>query len=888
MIKFDLSSVGRAVPRRGAAARLAQELPAAIRAIAEPSFPSRAGLDPELLAKEIVETRGYPVRQFGSAQTTTPGIDPGVDAAVSKTYDASRPLSDYITEAKTFLSAFFTPAPNTPDDFKDSVVAARESLRKADSVAAHDIASMLNPLEEDMIGGPEDIPKRASMVVKQFLIDDTLAQMKRDGVSQINGIPKERWEQANEELLWRINTDVGAQRAASNIRGGLNEIFNDMVARGWIARDRYLESYSPVEKINTIIGSMARVLGEDEGALRAKILSTQKSRGKAEGESVREGNLISTLHRVRSEYLHKVAQQEFFRELLNSPWNMTAQFEEGATLPRGVAAYYPGPGMIGYLHEGRDRDIISGVLDGLDSDGQVTAGRYIFPEGLVRALKNVEPPPAPTGVSRTLYDLSRGLARNVTVYNVANTQLNRFSDAIVALLGMPGEKAQPLGFIKFYRPAMKLAKAFVEGQPAKIVINGQEVDVTDLLVRQGVATSTQFSDLSDRPVSAQLLKVLPEEEMANESWLQKWVTNPLQESREKVELTPRIAAGLEALERTGSIDEFGRVARNITLNYNEGAPELSEQVLLRFMAPFIKFMGLSSRRVFELATTKGSRGRSALAIAAVPTMFMMWNYQNEAYREVENSLSEMERDQLHFIVPSSQWGTPRRDMNGNPVVLRVRWFVTEEVAKMAGLGNLPSRFVRMAEGRDTPIQFVQKTPEIIMKNISDMASIPSMTQEVLTGKSRFGQELTIPERVARLMPSLKIPQAAISAYQNTPGDTEQKMTEAAFSLAAPMLGVSRVENPRTRGGRSIDADFADAKRNLIDQQRKIATLRNKGRSGEIAAALEEERRLRQEFLRIREIYLATREKTGGPDSYRTEESKRAMEEELRKRQGIPE
>lgn len=842
--------------------KLGDVVPQIKEAITTPAFPAAAGTTSEALAQEM-KGQGLPARPFGTSSPPTPGVPPGVGEAVSQTYDPRRPLSDHVRDLKTTLGSFFTHSVDTPIDFKKAAVRARERLNAAESISASDIADMLSSLDDDVLAPPSpyepDVRGRAALVSKHMLVADTVQQMKRDKLKSLNGQSLAQWEEAERALSAEIGRDTGATFAAENLRGGLDEIFSDMVTRGWIAPDRYLEDYSPIQKINTVISSLARVTGESEGDVRARILSSTKSRGKQSDDAIREGNLINVLHRTRTEYYKKVAQHEFFTELTQSPWNMTEQFSDQETLPRGVSAYSPGPGQIGYIFSTPEQGYMAQMSQALDPEGKMRSGVYIFPTRLVEALKEFEPRRLQKQ-EEALLGGSQWLARNLTVYNYKNTQLNRASDLIVALLGMPGEKAQPLGILKFYHEGDKAAKSFVKGQKHVITIGGQQVDITDLISRQAIASSTFMSDISDNDMSAQLLRYLPESELEQQGWLDS-LARKFENWRMTTELTPRIAAGLEALERTGDINEFGRVARNITLNFNEDAPTMTQQPVLRAMAPFVKFIGLASKRVFDLATTKGSRGRLFTSLIAVPTAAFMWNNQNENYTDVENAMPDWERDQLHWIMPGPDWSKPRLDVTGRPVVLRLRYFVPEEIMKLLGLGNLPSRFARVASGRDTPMDFVKSSVTTAAGGLGQMLVVPAVVGESLTGQTATGMPLTVDERITRLMPSLSgLPKVA-RAYESAPDG--EKLGAAARMLFSEAAGLSYASVSH-RQGRLVDRDIADIRREISDQQTAIRKLKRSGPNSELRAAYARLYELKDEAKRIR---AATRDTTYNEFTY---------------------
>lgn len=844
---FNFSGLGRAV--------VSGELPRTLemagerigRAIFEPAFPTMFGTTSQGLA-ESYRKKGQPVRKFGPELPRMEGVDKEVEDYVSQTYDPVKPIEDHIRGIKTFVSSLFESNPNTPHDFRFKAERARRRFDAAESVAARDIAEMLKPL--DVEGeSPHNARFNATLISRHFLIGDTLAQMERDSLDTFGGATREQWQKSYDNLTKQIQDNPAMTQALDNLRGGLDEMFDDMVRRGWIIPERYLSDYSPVQKINTAIGALAKASGMDEGALRSSILGQTLERGPMSDLGFRESNLIATLHKVRTQYFKKVAQHEFFNDLIKSPWNMTEQFKDGETLPRGVASYRPGPGQVGFTFSTPEGGYLRSAADSLDPQGRAGVGAYLFPQELVDALNHFEPAQL-TGPQAVLAKAGRALAKSLTVFNPRNTQLNRVSDLIVAMLGLPGEKARPMGILKFYGQADAAARAFVRGRDYFVKIGGKEVNISDLLVDEGIASATQYEYTSGHNTTAQLLKFVPESEIKQKNWFEQ-MDQTFSGWREATELAPRIAAGLEALERTGNIEEFGRVAREITFNYNEGSAQITNQPLLRFMAPFIKFSSAASKRMFEHSTQEGSRGRTMTAMLSVPTALMMWNNQNDDYKRVENSLPEYERTQLHYIVPGPDWTKPRRDTSGQPLVIRARYMITEEVAKTIGLGNLPSRFLRVAQGKDTITDFTEQSLKSIPEGVGQLTAIPAITMRAL-GPAPSGTKLSIPDRLASVLPILRAPFAAAQAARG--GSIEPMVKE----LTTQAAGTTLVNVPHTQGLLQ-DTDLVQLRREISDAQQRVRKLMRsskstgEGRDPELEDAIQKLNDLREKAQRITSI-----------------------------------
>lgn len=801
--------------------------------------------------------RGLPVRRLGGEELAVPTIDDAVDRQVSMTYDPKRTMADRVRDVKTFVLGAFDPVANAPSDIKAHIVDAKTRRNASESIAAHDIASQLAPLLDGNLSGPqarELAASRFSKVGKQFLIADTIAQMDRDGIDTLNGIHIDRWRDANEKLLAEINNNPGMRQASVNIRAGLDDLFNSMVKDGLIDENRYMEDYAMRRGINTVIGHLAEAQGIESDALRAKILSTTKSRGEISSGTVNESNFMHLLMGARAEYYKVMADRKLAKSLFSDPTiEFSRHFKQGDTLPVGLTAYNPGRGDFGYDSSDPDKALVAESLNMLDPEGRAHGGFYILPTELVKKLKNYHPAPHHE-MEDYIVRAGRAMAKNLTVYNPANTNLNRFSDAFVAMMGLPGEKADPIGFLRFYGPSGEAAAKFVRGEKNMVMLGKQKIDITELIAREGLAESTVAADLSGNKISQPLTAFLPESERG--SALADKTLGAMQRERARVELTPRIAAGWAAVEKSGRIEDFGRVAKQITLNFGSGSPELAQVPLLRFISPFLTFTGLAAERTFKLATTPGSRARTLMMLAAIPTSTMMWNNQNEEYRRVERSISSRDQDQLHVIVPDfKNPGMPLYDYYGKPVIWRVRYFVPEEMMKLVGLGNLPSRILRAAEGRTTAIELAKGVPEGVVKSISDLATIPAIASEFVGGKTAEGRELSVPDRILRVMPALRIASDAYNAYESEGKTVKEKVMAAARVAAERTAGLSFI-NPRHKFGVPMDADLAEQSQKVAEAKKKYDYAKLHGPANSLDKYLQAYLDEQKKYEQIAKVYMA--------------------------------
>lgn len=711
-------------------------------------------------------------------------------------------LTDMIQTGKETLGSFFRSDPNLPKDIQQILYKGRWRSAAARNVADRTLRKVYEPLTTD--------PVKQSRVMNDWLITaDEVAQAVRSGKDSIRGKPLSMWKEQMQLLNGHVRNDPEMIDAIQRRRDLWDNIFEDMLARGWSIPEYYLEDYTPIRKLRSILEGLAGQGGEK---FSSKLLSSMMHRTGEGG--IRETNLLLLEHDILEDYFRKVAEDDAFQSLIADPTvNMTDNFRVGDLLPRGLRTYRPGAGMVGYMPKSAEMETLDGMAEGLDLPrNMLTPGSYVFPEPLVRALENYHSGHSTTKLENAMRTGGRTLARWWTVYNPINTRLNMLSDLVLAMHGLPGEKAQPAGILKWYGPALKAAyKGAFEKGKSLVKIGDQTVDLWEMVEKEGLAESTLFNQVQGQHISNELSRLLPEAERSKQFVL----FDVMQRDRLGTELAPRIAAGLEAWERTGNIEEFGRVGREITLTYGAGAPLASRMPIIRILSPFIQFIGLASGRVFDLLKTDGSRNRTLASIMAIPTVTWMWNNQNPEFREVEDALSERMRDQAHIIVPDpTDPSKPRRDTAGRPLVLPFRYSVPEEVMKMAGLGNLASRLNRMARGRQTPQQFGADVAKRAVTNIAETLTLtPGFLTEALTGKTDTGQDIKAMDRITRLLPVSRVPIEAMQDVEQVGGK------EAALRAGLKFMG-SRPMNVVRRGDVLTDVDLMNAKRKVSEARAK--------------------------------------------------------------------
>lgn len=809
---FNLSGLGEILSKEAG-----ELLPKALDALRSPAIPEVAARGtaeaPEIAARAAA--RGKPVRKFAPSVSSQGleekyRINPAIEEAVSQTHDPKLPFEDKIQKWKATILSAFDPAPNMPRDIKENFLNARSSLQGSRDRAARDIVDQLESIKDD-----KSAAFKATMIMRQMKIADTVRHMEDNGLNSYGGHTFADWKDSNEKLLTWIKSDPALTKAHGNLRDGLDDIFNDMVDRGWIVPDRYLEQWTPMRKINTVFNALGDMSGTGADSLKSRILSSMKHRPTGDDFAIDEGNMLHVLHEARTEYYKKVAEHELFLKIINDPTlNMTTRYKAGETLPRDLAVYMPGKGMVGSTHISREGQFLGEALREIDPAGTVHAGGWVLPRALVDELNNFHPM-SHHPLEKQVAEGGRKMAKFLTVYNPANTMVNFFSDGLLAMMGLPGEKARPMGFLRWYGEGVGAAKAFTEGRDYFVTIGKQKVNVTKLLNESNIKESTLSEDLSGRKINPELQQFLPKEELGKQGF-QNILSKGLETFRERVELQPRIAAGLAALEETGDIKEFGRIAKQITLNFGAGSPKLAKVPLMRFMSPFITFQGLATERMARLITTEGSRGRTLAILAAVPASVALWNSQNEEFKKINESLPTHDKTSLHFIVGAGD-GHALRDTDGNPVIIRLRYFVPEDVMRMIGLGNIVERGMRLAQGRDTLADFAKDTISSPVNTVKESLVIPNLASELLGGKSSLtGKPLEGSDWVTRLAPGLRMPFAIAKEAADHGLDANRVLVTGVreFTGARPMTTYTTM-------GHSFDADLREALQAQRDALRNV-------------------------------------------------------------------
>lgn len=710
----------------------------------------------EAMAKGSPIVERAPLAPFHGEEVTKP--------YVRATYKP--PVPNPVETLKTLAKGFIDRDPEVTtsvlrsNDLQETLYEGAWRHEAAPSVADRDVADWFSPLKRDPIN-------QAQLVHDYMITLDEVAQAQRRGADKIKEIPIDVWQASADQLQSRVEADPEVAQTVKNIRENLDTMFSDMSTRGWIDPARYLDDYTPIRRINAMLDGLATFTGEEPQALKDRILSAQQKRGTS--ISKRETDMIDLLRRHRTEYLSKVALHEAFLDLVADPTiNFTDRFVGKDELPIGLRKYSPGPGMFGATAKTSEGHLFDAHLKAIDPKGKYTVGGYVFPEKLVAALEEFNKRNL-VGTEGKLAKAQGAIAKWLTVYNPANTQVNRASDLLVAMFYPEEGKAHPLGVLRWMGKGTSAGygTAF-SGKPQYVTLHGRTVDIGDLAVREGLTSGTVQHLVGGERMPSELLHLTPEGQALHDKWFAD-IFKTMEADRLATELAPRIAAGLEAVERTGDWSQFGKVGRDITFRYGAGAPRMSRLPIMRAMAPFLQFQGLATQRMLHTWGAKGMepKMRLAMGLVAVPLAIHAWNTQNDNYKQAELALPEYERNQMHIWMPSEDPAKPRLDVDGKPVALRFRLWVPDQVAQTLGLGNAAPRMQRVLEGRDTPMQFLTQTLKMSGESISGNLVIPQIIQQALGEKSPMGQTPKSPsEKVERVFPLARLAGETYRATKN--------------------------------------------------------------------------------------------------------------------------
>lgn len=786
---------------------LAEEGPAFLRGLTKGEVPEAS----ERAAGDLLR----PAKP-GPVRYRNPDISFGEGAANQEAL-TSMPSPERSTvegRARRLAEAFgglFEPHPGVPKDIDRLAKEARWRGDAADAVARHTVKDrVLGKLQ----GSLDERVAKAELLQRLIVNTDDLASMERkmkaDPDASITSTAGRTWDQvahAQRALIGAAGKNPDVVAAYQGYRNLVDEMFDSYVRRGYISPDRQLPDYTPFVKIEQINEANQRLGGS--GAKRTEtVLSQMKSRSMS-GQDIglRHTGALRLIIDQLGDFQTKAAEDEMLGAILNDKTlNRSAEFPPGTALPEGYTRYKPEPGTPGYGVKDKMGNVVNGFVNTAPGGGKDAYFHgFVLPERVVRFLNEFHAANPPEMQSRA-YKAGSALARQMTVYNISNTALNLQGDLMTTLLGRPGEAAQPLGILKHY---FKGADAAING-----ILKGQEGPEYIKALESGATTGTFASAIGGVPMDSEMARLLGEQ---IEGGFKK-VPQAFKAYRQVVEATPRIAAGMEAESRGA---DFGEAARFASLEFGHGAPAHTRNATFRFLFPFWQFMGLASKRVFDLVRTPGSRARTIAALAIPPTATVLWNTQNPEYTKVENSLPKYYDDLMHVIVPDPRDPSkPLIDTQGKPVVVPMRWLPTEQVAQMAGLGNMAARVRRVMVGRDELPQLLAEVPGNVARQVAQQAVPLNIAGSLLTGKDQLtGEERPRAELAAKALPLGRDIIDTYKAAKNYGG------AAVAQKVVSKVAGVTYL-NPLGKGRKDADVIDLIVKRN--DARKKMRSAYAKG------------------------------------------------------------
>jgi len=844
-----------------AARGLGRGLSQAFRGIAESAVPE-AGARGTAAAPAILERalKRMPAAGELPAGVREAGLDvpfagPESMRRASRTVPAPatrKTIADITDDAKVWLGSLFLGEAGLPkkmrEDFGETRAFERRIREQVELELKDDVFKPISGL------GRQTYAKARQL--SDFMVNaDRLAQIAHNKVDTVDGLTKAELEGAVPRLWAALDGDTRAVH--ESVRQKYDDAFETAVERGWVSEESRNEAYSPIKRMAMVLDAVSKDRGE-EGVMSEPLVQFLR-RGHEGGH--RNTDAVTLLSDYLSVVRRRVAEEDLLTKVLNDQTiNFTdrseikAIREAGGPLPPGLAYYVPRPGKIGYMGA-KDpiQQAMDGAIDGLTARQTAAMKRaranelargFVLPKRVAEALENFNPR-IPGESENRIYRGAQAFTRMFTSYNPAVTSVNFVSDHALALttLAAEGGPGRVLGFLREWPDAF--------GSAIGGVFFGKGGRKYARALHEGLASSTFTYDVGGAPVSG-ILKELHETDSRN--LLKKAVPGALQflaNLRQAGELTPKIAAGEEALKRLGNLAEYGRVGRNITVDFSKG-PAIMRNPTARFMAPFYTFFGAVTPKILALSTDKSTRGTMLAGIAAVPTAIMMWNYQDDEFAAVERSLPEFEQLGLHVIVAGPD-GRPLKDPTGKPVVKRIQYWVPEQVASMFGLGNLPSRLRRVTERYQTPAELAGSVAAGAGRFWAGslmparMAIEMGYKRNLLTGQEESGSDL-----VTGLVPQVRMTREHILAAKTW----GQK--EAAKRTMSALGGMTQTSITRTGPGIK-NAALVDAKRDFDDANMRVRSLLINGETAKAEEAMKRRDKARDRLARVAGVAQAQQE-----------------------------
>lgn len=780
----------------------------------------------ELAAAVRPVTQNVPEAPFAG----TPGRQEAIRATRAP---EPKTVWDYIQDAKTAIGSAFTAEPNTTAYIKGLFHTARMKAGGA-QIAAD---TLLNERVVSHLQGDKHTVRTKGRILSDYQVQaDDYATLKSKiekdpdgahvglGGATIDVVERDLYATAQQA---QAHPDI--IMANQSLRAISDEAWEVMRAHGYVTFEQYREAYTPVQKLDATVRALGRARGEEPGG----VLDQMRHRD-ATGQ-LRETSVLKVWRTTLANLYEKIAEDELAIRIRSDPsLNRAAQFPEGTPAPAGWDRYQPQPGLPGWAGT-PEQEALSGLMDGLEPHRG-----WVIPEDLANRLRTFRRSRPANDVEKTVYKGASNMWRWLTVGNPANLGLNIPSDAMTALIGMPGERSHVWGTLQL------MPGSYLSALRGSF---GHETPEYTKAVKAGLTEASFVESMMGEHIPDRLANAAGEQQMDRSAYM-----GFMRKLRRGFEAGPRMAAARDAEKRgiaSGMTPEIGaqeyaRVGQAITGDFGAGAPALTRTPLATFAAPFLRFTGFATERLAKLLLMKGSRRRAWITVIGVPFAAMMWNHKDPEFEKAEYQIPAYDRDSLHFLRSNAD-GSLYRNENGLPEAIRFRYFLPEAVASTFGVGNLPSRVVEMMQGRKNLGDFAKDTFTGARQGLGGQLVPAQVAAELTSGRNLLtGEEQDPVDALRRMVPVLEqtnkvarsfeggdLGKAARTAFSEYSGLKPTGMSRSDADLRDIGFKIrdteSRLRSARRKGDEAAINDLTDARLKLLNRVRAINLARRNAR-----------------------------------------------------------
>jgi len=256
-------------------------------------------------------------------------------------------MAEAVDNVKEWLGGFFRAEPGLPKDlsrkFYDTRVRVNAAQDNVDIVLRDQV---FNHLRRDPVNQVNTLADYM-MLADEF--SNLTQQAAKTGlpparITGRGGVTMAEVQNSLAQVQAQVSRDPEILAAHRALRKQLDDTFDDMVARGYIAPTRKRADYTPIQQLTSIAEGLATSGSQN---VVPGVLNSMMARVGSTG--ARETNILEIARTHLGEYARKVAEDDLVVGLLNDPTiNFTGKFQNGDVVPRGLAIYRPAPGMPGY------------------------------------------------------------------------------------------------------------------------------------------------------------------------------------------------------------------------------------------------------------------------------------------------------------------------------------------------------------------------------------------------------------------------------------------------------------------------------------------------------------------------------------------------------------